>query len=53
MGQYKKPAGIMEKINDVMAPEYRELWNDQIQQKIDQDIEANRKADACIVLDNV
>ena len=35
----------MTKYNGAMAPAYREKWNDAVQEKIDRDIEANRKAD--------
>lgn len=38
---------------DVMSPAYREMWNAEVQQKIDHDIETYRKADAVIKLDNV
>lgn len=35
----------MEELNSVMSPGYWERWNDDVQAKIDRDIEANRKAD--------
>ncbi len=53
MFEYQKNCRIMEKINDAMSPKYRELWNDKIQQKIDEDIDQNRKADAQITLNDV
>ena len=35
----------MTKYEAAMSPKYRELWNAEVQKKIDRDIEANRKAD--------
>ncbi|MGN0854206.1 MAG: endo-1,4-beta-xylanase [Kiritimatiellia bacterium] len=35
----------------VMSPKYWEIWNDDVQAKIDADIEAYRKADACFPVD--
>ena len=35
----------MTKYEAAMSPKYRELWNADVQKKIDRDIEANRKAD--------
>ncbi len=38
---------------EVMSEGYRQMWNDSVQQAIDQNIETYRKADAQIVLKNV
>lgn len=38
---------------NVMLEGYLKRWNDQVQARIDQDIEANRKADASIALQNI
>ena len=46
------PSAAQDK-SDVMSPAYREMWNAEVQQKIDHDIETYRKADAVIKLDNV
>ena len=35
----------MTKFDAAMSPAYREMWNPEVQSKIDRDIEANRKAD--------
>ena len=35
----------MTKFNAAMKPAYWEKWNDEVQAKIDRDIESNRKAD--------
>ena len=37
---------------EVMSEGYRRMWNDSVQQAIDQNIEKHRKADAKIVLKN-
>ena len=37
---------------EVMSEGYRRMWNDSVQQSIDQNIEKHRKADAMIVLKN-
>ena len=37
---------------EVMSEGYRRMWNDSVQQAIDQNIEKHRKADAMIVLKN-
>ena len=42
------PTKLSEDVNGVMSPKYWELWNDDIQKKIDADIEKYRKADACV-----
>ena len=42
------PTRLSEDVNGVMSPKYWELWNDDIQKKIDADIEKYRKADACV-----
>ncbi len=39
--------------NDVMSNAYRELWNDDIQKVIDQNIEKYRKADAFLNLETI
>lgn len=46
----KNPAAIS---RDAMSPEYWAIWNDDVQKKIDADIEANRKADATVSLPGV
>ena len=38
---------------DVMSKAYRDLWNPEVQARIDRDIEQNRKADAMLQLTNV
>ena len=38
---------------DVMSPEYRAIWNDQVQKEIDQRIEIYRKGDAQVSFANV
>lgn len=43
----------MKNINDYMSSGYLELWNDNVQARIDNDIEKNRKADASIALENI
>ena len=43
----------MTKYNQAMSPEYWKNWNDEVQAKIDRDIEANRKADGHFLLENV
>ena len=37
----------MTKYHAAMSPKYWELWNADVQEKINRDIEANRKADGC------
>ena len=37
----------------VMSDSYLELWNEELQQQINRDIETNRMADACVSLDPV
>lgn len=39
--------------NDPMSPEYRKIWNDDVQRAIDERIETYRKADATLELQNV
>ena len=46
MNSYVKPVVSDAEINAVFSDAYRELWNSDLQKKIDEDIEANRKADA-------
>jgi GH35 family endo-1,4-beta-xylanase len=43
----------MTRFNAAMKPAYWEKWNDEVQAKIDRDIEANRKADGHFVLEDV
>ena len=43
----------IKELEKVMSQGYMKLWNDDVQTKIDKDIEANRKADASICLDNI
>ena len=38
---------------DVMSEKYRDIWNDQVQEKIDADIERNRKANALLKFENL
>ena len=47
------PKSAKEDIGNDMSEAYWKLWNPQVQNKIDKDIEANRKADATIKLDEV
>ena len=43
----------MAEFNTAMKPAYWEKWNDEVQAKIDRDIEANRKADGRFALEGV
>lgn len=43
----------IKELEKVMGQGYKELWNDDVQTRIDHDIEANRKADASISFDNI
>ena len=45
------PGSAAEDKNNVMSDKYWEIWNPQVQEQIDRDIEANRKADASVKLD--
>ncbi|MBR2374066.1 MAG: endo-1,4-beta-xylanase [Lentisphaeria bacterium] len=45
MANYTKPVVSQEEINSVFSDTYREYWNAKEQQRIDADIENNRKAD--------
>ncbi len=45
MTTYKRPTVTEADIQAVLSAKYREKWNDRVQQKIDADIEKNRKAD--------
>ncbi len=47
------PKNVAEDTNKVMSQKYWELWNDDVQKKIDADIEANRKADASIKIGEI
>ncbi|MFR6034347.1 MAG: hypothetical protein ACLUKN_14935 [Bacilli bacterium] len=44
------PGSAAEDKNNVMSDKYWEIWNPQVQEQIDRDIEANRKADASVKL---
>lgn len=44
----KIPRNASEDVNGVMEKAYWDIWNEDVQKKIDADIEKNRKADACI-----
>lgn len=46
------PTSEAEDINKVMSKKYWEFWNEAEQKKIDADIEANRKADAIVKLED-
>lgn len=46
-GEPKIPTSAEEDTDGVMCAAYWQLWNPEVQAKIDKDIEANRKADAC------
>ena len=45
MIQYTKPEVSQAEKDALLSDGYRALWNDEVQKKIDADIEANRKAD--------
>src|SRR5690554_4776952 len=40
-------------LENVMSKAYRDIWNEQVQNKIDQDIEKYRKADVVIKLEGL
>jgi len=44
----KIPRNAAEDTENIMSQKYWDVWNDAVQKKIDADIEANRKADACV-----
>ena len=44
----KVPTSLKDDTDKIMSEKYWSYWNDDIQRKIDADIEANRKADACV-----
>lgn len=44
---------LLENAKKVIRPEYFHIWNDAVQEKIDQDIETYRKTDASFSLENV
>ena len=44
----KIPRNASEDTDKIMTQKYWDIWNDDVQKKIDADIEANRKADACV-----
>ena len=45
MTEYRKPNVSQAEINEAFGPAYREQWNDKLQQRINADIEKNRKAE--------
>ncbi len=45
-GEVSIPRNASEDVDNVMSQNYWDIWNDNVQKKIDADIEANRKADA-------
>ncbi|WP_303056218.1 endo-1,4-beta-xylanase [Victivallis vadensis] len=45
MTEYRKPEVSLSEIDAAFSDAYRALWNDDVQRKIDADIERNRKAD--------
>lgn len=45
MTEYRKPEVSQSEIDAAFSDAYRALWNDDVQRKIDADIERNRKAD--------
>ncbi len=47
------PKSEKEDKSQIMSSAYWQIWNDNVQQQIDQDIEKNRKADAVLRLKNV
>lgn len=49
--EVKIPRSAAEDTDKVMSEKYWSYWNDDVQKKIDADIEANRKADASLKLD--
>ena len=49
--EVKIPRSAAEDTDKVMSEKYWSYWNDDVQKKIDADIEANRKADADVILD--
>jgi len=48
--QYSFPLSLEEDKDSVMSKEYWDIWNLNVQKKINEDIEKNRKADGCITL---
>ncbi len=53
MIDYGKPSMSVEEQNREMSAAYWELWNPEVQERIDRDIEENRKADGAFVLAGV
>ena len=47
------PRNASEDKDGIMAKAYWDMWNDDVQKKIDADIEANRKADATIQIGSI
>ncbi len=47
------PHSESEDVNHIMSKEYWKIWNPEVQAKIDQDIENNRKADALVYIPNI
>ena len=44
--QFRIPKNAAEDTDKIMSQKYWDIWNEDVQKKIDADIEANRKADA-------
>ena len=49
----KIPRNASEDTDKIMTQKYWDIWNDDVQKKIDADIEANRKADACVKIGKI
>ncbi len=47
------PKNAAEDTDKIMSQKYWDIWNDDVQKKIDADIEANRKADASIKIGEI
>ncbi len=47
------PKNAAEDTDKIMSQKYWDIWNDDVQKKIDADIEANRKADALVVVGDI
>ena len=46
--QFRIPKNAAEDTDRIMSQKYWDIWNEDVQRKIDADIEANRKADAVV-----
>ncbi len=51
--QPKIPTNAAEDVDKIMEQAYWDVWNPEVQKKIDADIEANRKADACFYIGKI